>query len=91
MSRLHVDLPPTKLLLRLTEHLLAQHIFSVETTFPSRVLLCEYNTYQSHRELTVCYSISTIYSTILLFSVTVYCRRDQKERRSSDESIHADA
>ena len=35
MSRLHVGLPPTKLLLRLTEQLLAQQIFPVETTFPT--------------------------------------------------------
>ena len=38
LSRLHVGLPPIKLLLRLTEHLLAQHMFSVETMFPSQVL-----------------------------------------------------
>ena len=36
MSRLHVGLPPTKLLLRLTEQLLAQHIFPVESTFISQ-------------------------------------------------------
>ena len=38
MSRLYVDLPPTKLLLRLIERLLAQQIFPVETTFPSQTL-----------------------------------------------------
>ena len=38
MSRLYVCLPPTKLLLRLIERLLAQQIFLVETTFPSRAL-----------------------------------------------------
>ena len=39
MSRLYVGLPPTKLLLRFTEQLLAQHIVSVETMFPSQALL----------------------------------------------------
>ena len=39
MSRLYVGLPPTKLLLRLIERLLAQQIFPVETTFPSQALL----------------------------------------------------
>ena len=34
MSRLDVCLPPTKLLLRLIERLLAQQIFPVETTYP---------------------------------------------------------
>ena len=38
MSRLYVGLPPTKLLLRLIERLLAQLIFPVETTFPSQAL-----------------------------------------------------
>ena len=38
MSRLYVGLPPTKLLLRLIERLLAQQIFPVETTFPSQAL-----------------------------------------------------
>ena len=38
MIRLHGGLPLTKLMLRLSEHLLAQHIFSVETTFPSQAL-----------------------------------------------------
>ena len=38
MSRLYVGLPPTKLLLRLIERLLAQQIFPVETTFPSQTL-----------------------------------------------------
>ena len=38
MSRLYVGLPPTKLLLRLIERLLAQQIFPVETTFPSPAL-----------------------------------------------------
>ena len=36
MSRLYVGLPPTKLLLRLIERLLAQQIFPVETKFPSQ-------------------------------------------------------
>ena len=35
MSRIYVGLPPTKLLLRLIERLLARQIFPVETTFPS--------------------------------------------------------
>ena len=39
MSRLNVGLPPTKLLLRLIERLLAQQIFPVGTTFPSQALL----------------------------------------------------
>ena len=39
MSRLYVGLPPTKLLLRLIERLLAQQFFPVETTFPSQALL----------------------------------------------------
>ena len=38
MSRLHVDVPSTKLLLRLTEQLLAQQIFSVEITLSSHAL-----------------------------------------------------
>ena len=38
MSRLYVGLPPTKLLLRLIERLLAQQFFPVETTFPSQAL-----------------------------------------------------
>ena len=38
MSRLYAGLPPTKLLLRLIERLLAQQIFPVETTFPSQAL-----------------------------------------------------
>ena len=38
MSRLYVGLPPTKLLLRLIERLLARQIFPVETTFPSQAL-----------------------------------------------------
>ena len=38
MSRLYVCLPPTKLLLRLIERLLAQQIFPVKTTFPSQAL-----------------------------------------------------
>ena len=38
MSRLYVGLPPTKLLLRLIERLLAQQIFPVETTFHSQAL-----------------------------------------------------
>ena len=38
-SRLDKGLPPTQLLqLRLTEHLLIQHIVSVEATFPSKEL-----------------------------------------------------
>ena len=37
-SRLDEGLPPTKLLLRLTEQLLVQHIVSVEATFPSKAL-----------------------------------------------------
>ena len=43
MSRLYVCLPPTKLLLRLIERLLAQQIFPVKTTFPVKHLeLCKY-------------------------------------------------
>ena len=38
MSRLYVGLPPTKLLMRLKERLLAQQIFPVETTFPIQAL-----------------------------------------------------
>ena len=38
MSRLYVGLPPTKLLLPFIERLLAQQMFSVETTFPSQAL-----------------------------------------------------
>ena len=38
MSRFYVGLPPTKLLLRLIERLLAQKIFPVETTIPSQAL-----------------------------------------------------
>ena len=38
MSRVYVGLPPTKLLMRLKEGLLAQQIFPVETTFPSQAL-----------------------------------------------------
>ena len=38
MSRLYVGLPPTKLLLRLIERLLAQPIFPVETKFPSQAV-----------------------------------------------------
>ena len=38
MNRLYVGLPPTKLLLRLIERLLAQQIFPVETTFPSQAV-----------------------------------------------------
>ena len=39
MSRFYIGLPPTKLLMRLIERLLAQQIFPVETTFPSQALL----------------------------------------------------
>ena len=53
MSRLHGDLPPAKLPLRLTEQLLAQHIFSVETTFPNQVL-------ESH--VTNCTAVLSIYA-----------------------------
>ena len=51
ISRLHVGLTPTKLLLRLTEHLLAQHIFPSRPGFPVKhyLVLCKYKMYQSHR------------------------------------------
>ena len=38
MSRLDVDLPPPKLLLRLIEQLLVRQIVSVEAAFPSQAL-----------------------------------------------------
>ena len=53
MSRLYVGLPPTKLLLRLIDRLLAQHIFPVETTFPSQALLGVVQVYRGRTYVTV--------------------------------------
>ena len=88
MSRLYVGLPPTKLLLRLIERLLAQHIFPVETTFPSQALgVVQVNVPGSNVS-----NCTLKYKYIVPGSfISVQCgRRDQKER-SSNESIHADA
>ena len=87
MSRLYVGLPPTKLLLRLIERLLAQQIFPVETTFPSQALgVVQVNVPGSNVS-----NCTLKYKYIVPGSfISVLCGRDQKER-SSNESIHADA
>ena len=87
MSRLDVGLPPTILLLRLIERLLAQQIFPVETTFPSQALgVVQVNVPGSNVS-----NCTLKYKYIVPVSFfSVLCGRDQKER-SSNESIHADA
>ena len=87
MSRLYVGLPPTKLLLRLIERLLAQQIFPVETTFPSQALgVVQVNVPRSN-----IFNCTLKYKYIVPSSFfSVLCGRNQKER-SSNESIHADA
>ena len=87
MSRLYVGLPPTKLLLRLIERLLAQQIFPVETTFPSQALgVVQVNVPGSN--VSNCTLKHKYIVPGSFFSVL--CGRDQKER-ISNESIHADA
>ena len=87
MSRLYVGLPPTKLLLRLIERLLAQQIFPVETTFPSQALgVVQVNVPGSNVS-----NCTLKYKYLVPGSFfSVLCGRNQKER-SSNESIHADA
>ena len=83
MSRLYVCLPPTKLLLRLIQRLLAQQIFPVETTFPSQALGVVQGSHVPNCTLKYKYIPGSSFFSVL-------CGRDQKER-SSNESIHADA
>ena len=87
MSRLYVGLPPTKLLLRLIERLLAPQIFPVETKFPSQALgVVQVNVPGSNvSNCTLKYKYIVPGS-----SFSVLCGRDQNER-SSNESIHVDA
>ena len=72
-SRLHAGLPPTKLLLRLTEQLLAQQIFPVETTFPSHALSVVQvgNVPESH--VTNCTVVLLIVQYIVLYSSFCFC------------------
>ena len=85
MSRLYVGLPPTKLLLRLIERLLAQQIFPVETTFPGQALGSCASIKRTGVARKLLYPEVQVYSSF----ISVVCG-DQKER-SSSESIHADA
>ena len=88
MSRLYVGLPPTKLLLRLIERLLAQKINPVKTTFPSQALLGVVQVNIPGSNVSNC---TLKYKYIVPGSFfSVLCGRDQKGR-SSNESIHADA